>query len=264
VGVDILENKIFQCSTQADLASLTNEHGGIVIENAALCRINGNRIRHCGKGQESMDVFAIALESVYGLTLNHNYLQYNGGESTDLDNGGVNLADVYGDVQICHNDILFQRGVGLLWNNSASNNESPLPQALINNVLFYLQGLEGLSGEQPVIDAGEAQTSRATVQNNQFKVANDVEIQAFNLFNLHQLDFSGNKANNTTTQHLGTITNVTEWLLATNNTFKTSADNSMIICKAASGIVDNNVGNKPIGLVFSSVQTGTNIPPATS
>lgn len=265
VGVDILDNKISLCSTQPDLASLTNEHGGIVVENAALCRINGNRIRHCGSGQESIDVFAIALESVYGLALNQNCLECNGSESAGLDNGSVNLADVYGDVQICHNEFLFQRGVGLLWNNSLSSNELPLPQALINNVIFYLQGADGFSGQQaPVVAGEEARSSRASIQHNQFRVADDVETQAFNLFNLQQLDFSGNHANNTTTEHLGTITNVIEWLLATNNTFKTNAENSMIICKAASGIVDNNVGDKPIGLVFSAVQAGANIPPVTS
>ncbi len=265
VGVDIVDNKIAECSAQPELAEATNEKGGIVAENAGLCRVLGNQVRRCGAGQDEIDVFGMEFTSIYGLSLSDNSLLHNGANPISLENGGIRIAEAYGDVSVSDNQIQFQRGVGLAWaNGSATPEESPLPASLIANVNFHL-ARAGLVPEMPaVVSAAEAASVRGRVQGNQFRVIDGADTASFDFLNIQQLDFSGNSCTSGSRFHLGTIKSVTLGLVS-GNTLRTEAEEAMIVCKMAEGIIAGNVGNSPIRRQLSdNVQIGLNVPAVVS
>jgi len=261
VGVDIDNNKIGWCSTQPELAGLTNEDGGIVVENAALCRITNNRIKHCGIGQQEFDVFGMSLEAIYGLTLHGNYLMANGGEQRDLNNGGISMTDIFGDIALTDNQILYANGIALIWNNSEDNaNEPPLPFDLFMNLNLYVGGEDSLNN--PVINEAEMRLSRAVFEGNQIKMRDENAVQAFSLFNLDQLIFTDNNCKGQSSQSIGSLTNIRKALVFNNNVFENAyasdSNSSVIICKAQGGTVMGNVSNRPISVYFSDNMTITN------
>jgi len=193
VSVDIEGNHITDCSGMPALASLTDAEGGLVIRNAALGRVRGNRISHCGNveieaGPRDSDVFAIDLEAIYDLTVADNYILQSDASGT----GAVLLSEIYGGAGIRNNDILLdssqlRNSLGLLALNAPKEQgESPLPQPLVDLLKQYMRLRADNKRFIP------SQQIHATFLGNRVRQQLDESAVLLHLFNLDHLNFTGN------------------------------------------------------------------------
>jgi hypothetical protein len=257
VGVDVVDNEIVDCSNQVAAVGLTNDKGGISIENAALCRVRGNRVVRCGRGLMKGQVFGVDIEGVYGLELQDNELLHNGADRASIDTGGARLTDIYGHAVIRDNQILFHQGFGLLWSNSTEAGAEPaLPAELLTSIAFYLQWRKADGLIDPNALTQDAGRVSAIVSGNVWKVKGAAEVQAFSLLNISELTFTGNSGvSHATTTSIGKISQV-ERCVFSHNSFTCGAAETVMLCKIFSGVVAGNATTKPIGLYNSSSGLG--------
>jgi hypothetical protein len=193
VSVDIEGNHVTDCSGMPALASLTDAKGGLVIRNAALGRVRGNRISHCGnvdieEGPRDAEVFAIDLEAVYDLTVADNYILQSNPSGTA---GAVRLFEIFGGAGIRNNDILLASSrhgsSGLLASNAPrEQGESPLPPPLVDLLKLYMRLR---ADNQRFIPSEQI---HATFLGNRVRQQLDGFAILLDLFNLDHLNFTGN------------------------------------------------------------------------
>jgi hypothetical protein len=245
VGVDIEDNHVTDCSGIAALASLTDAKGGLVIRNAALCRVRGNRISHCGN-------FAIDLDTVYDLTLADNHILQN--EPNGAITGAMQLREVYGSAGIRNNDILLNCFWGLL----ASNEEGPsrLPPPLVDLLDAYMRLHRDNRSFVP------SQQIHATLLGNRLQVLAEIAVP-LDLSNLDNLSFTGNHITSEVgvDYALSYVQLIGEGLLANN---LLDGQEWLRVFDMQHGVISGNVSpsNIPIQLFNSrAVQDGLNVPP---
>lgn len=265
VAVDIEGNQILDCSAQAEVASLTSAKGGVVITNAALCRIIGNQITRTGAGQGTHGAFAVDLEAIFGLTIAGNRLLRNGSNTERDDNGGIALVDVFDQVGIKNNEITDNRGVGLAWANSAregawSGSDPILPLSLLVPVMLYwrAQGSDQIS----LTPTG----SQALIEGNRIGVPLKVGLKAITLTNLNGLNLVGNVLDaRGTDSEQGNICGIDEGVVASNHIVTSSGATPLKICALLRGVITGNVSTESIRLKLSpGVQHANNVPDVNS
>jgi len=165
-GIDIEHNLITDCTANAELIALfdaDDKRGGIVSTGARMLRIHNNRITRCGMNQVAEDLFGVNLEWIEGLSLENNYVSYNGrfeGQSFDpWLNGGIRLYNIHGPAAVNNNEMLSNRGIPLWWKGSSY---SQFPHCL------------------------------GSVQGNRIEVQPGLAVPAVCLAFLWQVNFSGN------------------------------------------------------------------------
>jgi hypothetical protein len=190
VGVDINDNHVTGCSGLAALATLTDVKGGLVIRNATLCRVHGNRISRCGNVGEEQGppVFAIEIDSIFDLTLANNHVLQN------RPHGAVLLQEVFGSTGIRDNDILLDGGVNprtapvgiRAANLEVTQKEAPLPGPLVSllDVYFRLRGDASL-----FVPSNEV---HAIFLGNRLRQVQPGFTAPLNIYGLSHLSFTGN------------------------------------------------------------------------
>jgi hypothetical protein len=263
IGADLSDNRILDCSSRVELASLTNGKGGIHVANAALCRIRGNQVARCARGEKAQGAFAVDIEGCYGLAVEGNELLYSGGGSAAFEAGGVRLGDVYGQVTVRDNRFVRPQGVGLLWNNSSDEDGAlALPPDLLLGAALYLKwGWVGSDIGQSEI-AQDARRARATVSGNQWTLGQDLDVPAFSLLRIGDLVFSSNSGTSSApATGIGKISSVRRCVMSQNQ-FTCPAAETVALCDIGTGVVSGNVTTSEIGLYFSpDVDAGLNVPP---
>lgn len=251
IGLHTEGNEVSECGR---VHGFTDAKGGILVRSAAVCTFKGNRIARCGAGQTEHGVFGVDLDTVYGLHFVDNELLSNGSDEASADDGGLQLVEVYGNVVLHDNVFSFNSGSGLSWANSAQPGEAGLlPQILMDGLNRYLRTTR---------EADElVQEEQASVQGNVFK-ADGSDLPVFSLMNLNAMSFLGNNCLATTSGvPMGEIKRIVRGAVA-NNLLQTNAEIAIAIKKLGEGVVVGNVGNRPIQLQLSPVQTGFNVPAA--
>lgn len=261
VSVDIEGNEIQDCSRHPEAAELTQAKGGIVISNAAYCRIIGNQITRTAANQDLISAFAIDLEAVFGLTISGNRLLFNGGQATGADNGGILLTDVFDEVGIQDNEILDNRGVGLAWGNSDRNRpwgggDAKLPVELIVPIMVYLQAQ--LADLSRIGRAG----SQGLIQGNRFTVPLISGLQAISLTQLNGINVTGNNFDaHGTEAEQGNVCGVDECLISSNHMLTEDGVTPLKLCGVGRGMISVNVSTAPIRLKVSpGVLHANNLP----
>ena len=254
LGLNIEENHIFDCGRAAGFSRFK---GGIVVYIAAACHFHGNHIVRSGQGVSEFTVLGVDLDTIYGLRFTHNQLLSNGSEQATLDDGGLRLQEVYGATILHDNVFSGNHGIGLSWENRAVlGQDALLPEALIVGMNLYCR-----ANSTP---AQLVQEEQASLQNNMFKTGNDAELPIFRLFNLNQINFSGNTCKvETKEESLGVIVTTNRGIVA-NNLIETNAENvvAINIINMSAGIIIGNNGNAQIKVSNSSqIEHGFNIPP---
>jgi len=264
VSVDIEGNHVTDCSGMPALASLTDAKGGLVIRNAALGRVRGNRISHCGNDEVESTlgatVSAIDLEAVYDLTVADNYILQNDASGT----GTVVLSEIFGGAGIRNNDILLDSSTssGLLASNAPrEQGESPLPQPLVDLLKLYMRLR---ANNQRFIPS---QQIHATFLGNRVRQQLDGLAILLSLFNLDHLNFTGNHISGqvggdeeSSVAYIRFIGEGGEGLLANN---LLDGRVRLKVEDMARGVISGNVSppNIPILLISSpNVQHGLNDP----
>jgi hypothetical protein len=191
VGVEIRGNQISVCSNHPSLESLTEVKGGVVAANVGLCRLLENRISRCGNELGGFRAFGVDLEGVYGAFLTDNQLLHNGpveGASDDMLIGGCGMMDVFGEVGLHDNEILFNRGWwGLFFfNQEVDPPDLPFPASLLTLLNWYIEG----QTQGGLVDA-EALRALVTVEGNKFELLPGYCW----LYGLDEVNFSGNQMN---------------------------------------------------------------------
>jgi len=258
VGVEIADNQVTGCGRAAGFTRLK---GGIVVTNAALCHLRGNRVERCGAQQETHDVVGVDLDGVYGLNVTDNVVVGNGSDRDSADDGGVQLVEVYGAASLHGNTVSRNRGLGLAWVNSAQPGENALLPAALVAVVNLVQRTQLTAAEITDQEQG-------SVRGNVLEGGGASGLPVFRLQNLTGLAFSGNTCQGTTGgAPLGEIQRITRGLV-TDNLLRPAANTVAIsIKKLAAGVVTGNVsegGGIQIQYPSGGVQHGFNVPPATT
>ena len=226
------------------------------MRSAAVCHVHGNHMVRCGQGVSQCTVLGADLDTIYGLRFSDNQLLANGSEQALLDDGGLRLQEVYGATTLHDNVFSVNRGIGLIWANSAQAGEDVLlPKVLIDGMNLYLK--TKATADQLV------QEEQASLQNNVFKTGDEAALPVFKLLNLNQVYFSGNTCDVATTYgSLGEIENTVRGIVA-NNLLETNSNVAITIRKMSAGVILGNNGNAPIRVSLSGhIEHGLNIPAA--
>ncbi len=253
LDAEIAANHVDACGRDIGL-SLTR--GGIVMRTAALCTVRANHVTRCGAGQVRHDAFGVDLESIYGLQLSDNVLRANGSDEPSATDGGLSLIEVYGSCAVHDNVIAFNRGLGLLWTNSARTGED----ALLPPFLLAALGLHLRAARTA---AQVTQGSQCSLHGNVLESAGDSALPLFRLQNLNELAFTGNSCRaEARGTPLGEIQMVVRGSIA-NNLLQTTGDVSIAVKKLAEGVVIGNVGNRPIRVqpLGAGIRHDFNVPP---
>jgi hypothetical protein len=252
LGLDVAHNHISDCGRGI---GFTQHKGGLVVETAAVCAVQGNHVLRCGAKLQTDSAYGVDLDSIYGLRLSDNDVQANGSEGATAEDGGLRLIEVYGAALLHDNVVAFNRGLGLSWINSARTEEAGLlPPFLMLAVNTYLR-MSRTVGQL-------VQEEQASLQGNVLKGVTDSDFPVFQLLNLREVLFSGNTCHaETAGPPLGEIQQA-ERGVVTHNQTQTNAQVSIAIKKMAGGVVLGNVGNRVIQLQSSAaVQHAFNVPP---
>ena len=248
------DNRVEGCGTTD---GLSRAKGGIVFFNAALCTVSGNRVVNCGRGDDGGRAsFGVDLDTVYSLSAVANEVRASGSgpqEGTGT-GGGLRLRHVYGGARVHDNAVGFNRGFGLLWSHPVKG-EGPaaFPEFLVSALGSYLGGARK---ESDLL--GEDQ---ALVQGNTFTAGDGASHPLVQVDGVRAVIFSGNACRAPLTV-LGEITQATRVVVA-NNTFETLQDGiAFRLHSVGSGAVLGNVGDSPIHLINSPVESGFNVPDA--
>lgn len=258
VGVTIADNRIADCSRRADLTALTAVKGGLHVATVGLCRIAGNQVLRCGRGQESFGVFGIDIDGAIDVSVIDNTVTACGAEVAG-GSGGVRLQAILGDGRIIDNQVSGNRGVGLLWrNNSSFDNKAGLDPAL----LATLAGFVNLYlGRQP---SDRDTAVRGIVQGNQIELPANAFSAALHLDAVPELQL----ADNTLTPAPNSFDPValvygSTTLQVTANRFDALIDGEAVyLDRPSHAVVVGNLGGgvRLVGAPGASVQVGLNSP----
>ncbi len=230
VGLDVEGNHIADCSATDALAGLTDpDHGGLVIRNAGLCRIQSNRIQHCGRTDSMLlTVSAVDLEAIYDLTLADNHVL----QAIELHTiGTVMLSQIYGQISLHNNKVLALAHYGVKLTNEdpedTSIDEQPLWKQLIDQLSIYM-GIDELPPAWPQMG-----------------------------FSWAQVSFSGNHVKG------GFVSSVNSWVRIENIDRGVVANNvldGLAVVNVGEGVVTGNTCQFDISVVGSGVTYGLNYP----
>jgi len=258
VGVEVAGNQVAGCGREAGFTRLK---GGIMITNAAVCHVHGNRVERCGERQATHDVIGVDLDSIYGLSFTDNVVLANGSDQNSADDGGVQLVEVYGAASLHDNTVSRNRGISLGWVNSAQPGEDALlPAALVTVVNLYQR--------MQLKPSQITDQEQASVRGNVLEGSSGSDLPVFRLQNLTGLAFSDNTCQGTTAgTPLGEIQRITRGIVS-GNLLKPAPDTVAIsIKKMTEGVVTGNVsegGGIQIQYPSDGVQHGFNVPPVTT
>ena len=176
VGVDIIDNEIVDCSGRAKIAGFIGAFGGLVIRNAAACRIQNNRVIRCANGLADVAAYGINLDTILGAQIDANQVLACGSQAGGS-TGGLLLRTLADGGTIHDNRFDRNHGIELRVDNSYRRNEIPAE-------LVVLANLYGRREE-----SGDLQTSAISIQDNRVHARDDTcEIRAIN-----ELTFAGNQ-----------------------------------------------------------------------
>jgi len=273
VGVDIEGNSIMDCGSITLHDFFASNKGGIVIRNAALCRIHSNRIRCSSSLQNNLGLYAVDLRTIYGLTLTDNHIQHSENSSGQLDNimllsqqspligftlanmcGALRLSEIHGEVSIHHNDILLSMGTGggLVLGEFSGSDEW---QGWALRTMAKAQSINVEQTGAAASDTGEQTViTNVSIQGNHFESLVNQPFAAFLLANLNELNFSGNNVRASTAGTApGIIWGINRGVIASNIL------DTLQIDQVGGGVISGNLSNQPI-TIPTGVVHGLNTP----
>lgn len=287
IYVDIGDNRIMDCGSFAQRDFFADQKGGIVIRNAASCRIHNNRIRCSSNLTKKIGMFGVDARTVYGLTVTDNHIQHNessgyqAGRAASVEKkdfaeyagyyslaslcGAVRLLETRGEVGMQDNDILMLRGIGsglLMGYEDAGRTWGNFVKS--ESVKYMFKKVSFKEGTQTAGDTATATEAAATdqesvitnvsVQGNHFESLINQSFIAFVLANIKALNFSGNNIRVTApTVAPGYILNVERGVIAHNML------DTLNISQMAAGVIASNCSNQAIAIP-AGVTAGLNTP----
>ena len=250
VNVQIENNRITECGDQESGREKLGRHGGIVLDNVALCRIRGNQLERCAPA-------GAILTGLVGLAFDENRLVHNT-SSTDsaaaaTSGAGAILQHVYGELHLCDNEFLENPTFGLEVRNPLRGGADP---GLALLVLLARLHTGGAFENNP--DA--ILTVQALVNSNLFR-STALDGRGKYRFNLilpdARLLVNANSAHASRPQTLGRISEARH-LVVTNNLLDTPSSDLappllIDLSRAATAIVTSNLATStsPIRIVGS-------------
>jgi hypothetical protein len=288
VGVDIEGNHIVDCGSKSPLDILFDHQGGLVIRNAAFCRVHDNRISCNSSLTNELALFAVDIRTVYGLDLTDNCIQHRDTSTWALEDvesakrlyssmtavtavilasmcGCVRMAEMYGDVGVINNDLALVQGLGsgLLLGEITTNDkvDSWGKKVAAKAQAVRMQGRKAAAPAtttavvvvQPIV------ATSAIVQGNRFQPLLGQPFLAFLLGGFRDLNFSGNNVRTLAeTTAPGVIQSALRAVIS-NNLLDT-----LWVQQLAAGVIVGNTSNRVINVpspLPSTVTQGLNIPP---
>ncbi|MDD5094282.1 MAG: DUF6519 domain-containing protein [Dehalococcoidia bacterium] len=281
VGVDIEGNRILDCGSLTSRSVFASEKGGILVRNAASCRVHGNRVRCSSNLNNGIGLFGIDLRTISGLSLTDNHIQHSEVSNYQLEInagsnlltlgqsyrlaalalaslcGGVKLSEMSGESRILNNEILLFHGTGggLVLGNIDTGADWGLwlQKAVVKVQEAKKSAKIGLTEAIIVGGTDQLLTASASIQGNHFESALNRPFYAFLVANLKDLNFSGNnvRAQEPTTAP-GAILNVGRGIVS-HNMF------DIVDISMGSGVIAANCSSQAI-VVPAGVTAGLNTP----
>lgn len=247
VDLAIQDNRIEACGNEAGF-SLSK--GGIWVDTAAQVDCSRNRIVSCGAG-ETVPVIAMDLSAIIDLQCLGNAIVGNGSERRTTADGGLRLRQIAGGVQVLHNRVEDNRGLGVLWEGNGKG-----------KVDFNAT----LAAFLEMFAEGEAEV-RAVFAHNEVTQGREGLAPPAILRDLQDLALLGNRIG-ATARELALTVQTVQRLSAQNNVLSgarpltQALTVSAILQSVQQGIVVGNISDGRILLQGSpGLITGQNIPP---
>ena len=288
IGVDIEGNHIVDCGSKSPLDIMFDHQGGLVIRNAAFCRVHGNRISCNSNLQNELALFSVDIRTVYGLDFTDNCVQHRETSNYALENmettnklyssmtavsavilasmcGAVKMGEMYGEVGILDNDLVLVQGLGsgLLLGDLATNDKVDSWGKRVA-VKAYAARTSGKTAAAATTNASVAvvQTiagANAIVQGNRFQPLLGQPFLAFLLGSFRDLNFSGNNVRALVPTTAPSMIQSALRAVISNNLLDT-----LWVQQLAAGAIVGNTSNRAINVptpLPATVTHGLNMPP---
>lgn len=287
VSVDIEGNHIVDCGSKSPLDIMFDHQGGLVIRNAAFCRVHGNRISCNSNLQKELALFSVDIRTVYGLDFTDNCVQHRETSNYALENmettnklyssmtavsavilasmcGAVKMTEMYGEVGILDNDLVLEQGLGsgLLLGDFTTNDKVDSWGKRVA-VKAYAARTSGKTAAAATTNASVAvvQTiagANAIVQGNRFQPLLGQPFLAFLVGNFRDLNFSGNNVRALVPTTAPSMIQSALRAVISNNLLDT-----LWVQQLAAGAIVGNTSNRAINVppLPATVTHGLNMPP---
>lgn len=286
VGVDIEGNHIVDCGSKSKLDLLLDHQGGLVIRNAAFCRVHDNRISCNSSLKNELALFAVDIRTVYGLDFTDNCIQHRETSSYALEDmesakrlyanvtavsalvlasmcGAVKMGEMYGEVGILDNDLVLVQGLGsgLLLGDFATNDkvDSWVKRVAMKAETVRMQRKAGVAAATTTAVAQTTVFTNAIVQGNRFLPLLGQPFLAFLLGSFRDLNFSGNNVRALVPSTAPAIIQSALRGVISNNLLDT-----LWVQQLAAGTIVGNTSNRAINVptpLPATVTHGVNMPP---